>query len=30
MVLLVYKKTYFNTNELDHCISSVCLFIAGL
>jgi len=23
MILLVYKKAYFNTNDLDHCLSSV-------
>ena len=23
MILLVYKKVYFNTNDLDYCLSSV-------
>jgi hypothetical protein len=25
MILLVYKKSYFNTNDLDYCIPSVCV-----
>ena len=25
MILLVYKKIYFNTNELDPCIPSICV-----
>jgi hypothetical protein len=27
MILLMYNDTYFNTNELDPCISSVCIFL---
>ena len=27
MILLMYKNTYFNTNNLDHYISSVCVFV---
>jgi hypothetical protein len=27
MILLMYKKTYFNTNNLDHYISSVCVSV---
>jgi hypothetical protein len=27
MILLLYKKTYFNAHDLDHCLSSVCVFI---
>ena len=25
IILLVYKKVYFNTNDFDYCISSVCV-----
>jgi hypothetical protein len=25
IILLVYKKTYFNTNKIDPCIPSVCI-----
>jgi hypothetical protein len=25
MILLLYKKEYFNTNELDSCVLSVCV-----
>jgi hypothetical protein len=27
MNLRVYKKTYVNTNNLDHCLSSVYVFL---
>jgi len=27
MNLRLYKKTYFNTNNLDHCLSSVYVFL---
>jgi len=25
MILFMYKETYFNTNELDSCIPSICV-----
>jgi hypothetical protein len=25
IILLVYKKVYFNTNDFDYCISSFCV-----
>ena len=25
IILLVFKEVYFNTNELNHCIVSVCV-----
>jgi len=25
MILLMYKETYFNINELDSCIPSICV-----
>jgi hypothetical protein len=25
MILLLYKEAYFNTNELDSCVLSVCV-----
>ena len=24
MILLVYKEVYFNINDLDHCLPSIC------
>jgi hypothetical protein len=27
LILFMYNKTYFNTNELDLCISSICVFL---
>ena len=27
MILLIYKKIYFNANDLNHCISSFCVFL---
>jgi hypothetical protein len=27
IILLMYKKTYFNTNDLNHCIPSVYVFL---
>ena len=27
MILLVYKKAYYNTNDLDHIIPSVAIYL---